>query len=87
MRYLNYAYGLTRVSLRDYFFASWIGMMPGTVMYVYFGSLAGEVAKLGSEGRTRTSGEWALYIVGLIATVAVTIFITRIARAALRKKV
>jgi len=31
---LNYAFGLTRVSLRDYFFASWIGMMPGTVMYV-----------------------------------------------------
>lgn len=84
---LNYAYGLTRVSLRDYFFASWIGMMPGTIMYVYLGSLAGEVAKLGSEGRTRTLTEWALYIVGLIATIVVTIFITRIARAALRKKV
>ena len=38
---LNYAFGLTQVSLRDYFFASWIGMMPGTVMYVYLGSLAG----------------------------------------------
>jgi uncharacterized membrane protein YdjX (TVP38/TMEM64 family) len=84
---LNYAYGLTRVSLRDYFFASWIGMMPGTVMYVYLGSLVGEVAKIGSEGRARTSAEWALYIVGLIATVAVTVYITRIARAALRKKV
>ena len=36
---LNYAFGLTQVSLRDYFFASWIGMMPGTVMYVYLGSL------------------------------------------------
>jgi len=84
---LNYAYGLTRVSLRDYFFASWIGMMPGTVMFVYIGSLAGEVAKLGTEGRTRTSAEWALYIVGLIATVAVTVIITRIARDALKKKV
>jgi uncharacterized membrane protein YdjX (TVP38/TMEM64 family) len=37
---LNYAFGLTRVSLRDYVLASWIGMMPGTVMYVYLGSLA-----------------------------------------------
>ncbi len=45
---LNYAFGLTYVSLRDYFFASWIGMMPGTVMYVYLGSLAGSVAALGS---------------------------------------
>jgi uncharacterized membrane protein YdjX (TVP38/TMEM64 family) len=84
---LNYAYGLTRVSLRDYFFASWLGMMPGTILYVYIGSLAGEVAGLGREGRTRTLAEWALYLVGLIATVAVTIYITRIAKAALRKKV
>jgi uncharacterized membrane protein YdjX (TVP38/TMEM64 family) len=84
---LNYAYGLTRVSLRDYFFASWIGMMPGTVMYVYIGSLAGEIAKIGSEAHRRTSAEWALYMVGLMATVAVTVYITRIARAALEKKV
>ena len=84
---LNYTYGLTRVSLRDYFFASWIGMMPATVMYVYIGSLAGEIARIGGEGRSRTPAEWALYIVGLIATAAVTVYITRIARAALGKKV
>ncbi|MGD0624166.1 MAG: TVP38/TMEM64 family protein [Thermodesulfobacteriota bacterium] len=84
---LNYAYGLTRVSLRDYFFASWIGMMPATVMYVYIGSLAGEIAKIGGERYSRNSAEWALYILGLIATAAVTVYITRIARAALRKKV
>jgi uncharacterized membrane protein YdjX (TVP38/TMEM64 family) len=84
---LNYAYGLTRVSLRDYFFASWVGMMPGTVMYVYIGSLAGEIAKIGGERYSRTSAEWALYILGLIATAAVTVYITRIARAALGKKV
>lgn len=84
---LNYAYGLTRVSLRDYFFASWVGMIPGTIMYVYIGSLAGEIARIGSEGHSRTSAEWTLYTVGLIATAAATILITRIARAAMRKKV
>ncbi len=83
---LNYAFGLTRVSLRHYFFASWIGMFPGTVMYVYIGSLAGDLARLGSDGRTRTPAEWALYIVGLIATVTVTVYVTRIARAALEKR-
>lgn len=31
---LKYAFGLTQVKLRDYVLASWIGMMPGTVMYV-----------------------------------------------------
>jgi uncharacterized membrane protein YdjX (TVP38/TMEM64 family) len=84
---LNYAFGLTKVSLRDYFFASWIGMFPGTVMYVYIGSLAGDLARLGSEGRGRTPAEWALYVVGLLATVAVTVYVTRTARAALEKKV
>lgn len=79
---LNYAFGLTRVSLRDYVLASWIGMMPGTVLYVYLGSLA----RAGVADRQRTSGEWALYGVGLLATVAVTVIITRIARSALAKR-
>jgi len=79
---LNYAFGLTRVSLRDFVLASWIGMMPGTVMYVYLGSLA----QAATTGRTRTTGEWVLYGVGLLATVGVTIFVTRIARQALARR-
>ena len=84
---LNYAFGITQVSLRDYFLASWIGMMPGTVMYVYIGSLAGDLAALGSDGRSRTPAEWALYLVGLLATVVVTVYVTRLARQALEKRV
>lgn len=85
---LNYAFGLTRVSFRDYLLASWIGMIPVTVMYVYLGSLAGSLAELGAKdgGRARSPAEWALYIVGLIATVAVTVVITRIARRALGRR-
>ena len=85
---LNYAFGLTHVSLRDYVLASWIGMIPGTVMYVYLGSLAGSLAELGAMegGRARTPAEWALYVVGLIATAAVTVVITRIARRALSRR-
>jgi uncharacterized membrane protein YdjX (TVP38/TMEM64 family) len=86
---LNYAFGLTRVSLRDYMLASWIGMIPGTVMYVYLGSLAGSLAELGVKegGRARTQAEWALYAVGLVATVAVTVVITRTARRALNRRI
>lgn len=80
---LNYAFGLTRVSLRDFVLASWIGMMPGTVMYVYLGSLAQAAAG----ERTRTPGEWALYSVGLLATIIVTVFVTRIAKQALAKRI
>ncbi|MEE8349978.1 MAG: TVP38/TMEM64 family protein [Acidobacteriota bacterium] len=84
---LNYAFGITKVTLKDYFLASWIGMLPATVMYVYVGSLAGDLATLGSEERSRTSGEWALYIIGLGATIILTLYITKIARNALKKKV
>jgi uncharacterized membrane protein YdjX (TVP38/TMEM64 family) len=83
---LNYAYGLTKVSVRDYVLASWIGMLPGTVMYVYIGSLAGSLAALGSGGRGRSPLEWVLYGVGLLATVAVTVFVTRLARRALSRR-
>ncbi len=84
---LNYAFGVTRVSLRDYFFASWVGMMPGTVMYVYIGSLAGDLAKIGAGRQSRTAAEWSLYVVGMLATIAVTLYVTRIARRALERKV
>lgn len=80
---LNYAFGITRVKLSHYVLASWIGMMPGTVMYVYLGSLAKAV----SGERTRTTGEWAFYGVGLVATLIVTVVITRIAKQSLAQRI
>ncbi|MBL7106523.1 MAG: TVP38/TMEM64 family protein, partial [Phycisphaerae bacterium] len=84
---LNYAFGLTKVKLKHYFLASWVGMIPGTVMYVYIGSLAGDLATLGTGQRTRSTGEWILYGIGLLATIAVTVFVTRIAKRALVARV
>jgi len=82
---LNYAYGLTRISLKHYFWASLVGMAPGCLMYVYIGSLAGSLAMLGEDTaeRQRTNAEWAMYVLGLVATIAVTVYITRMARRAL----
>lgn len=80
---LNYAYGVTGVSLKDYVLAS-IGMIPGTIMYVYIGSLAGSIATLGAGTQPTNPGvQWAIRIMGFIATVAVTVYVTRIARKAL----
>jgi uncharacterized membrane protein YdjX (TVP38/TMEM64 family) len=81
---LNYAFGATRVSLRDYVLASAIGMLPGTAMYVYLGSVAGELAA--GSARARTPIEWAFYGVGFLATVAVTVYLTRVARASLTRR-
>ncbi|WP_017295311.1 TVP38/TMEM64 family protein [Geminocystis herdmanii] len=79
--FLNYAFGVTKVSLKDYFFASWIGMLPGTIMYVYIGSIP-KTALEATTGNTDTL-RLILNIIGFIATVAVTIYITRIAKKAL----
>ncbi|MBD2087196.1 TVP38/TMEM64 family protein [Trichocoleus sp. ST-U3] len=86
---LNYSFGITQVSLKDYFLAS-IGMIPGTIMYVYIGSLAGSIATIGAVQPKNSETEiaqWVVRIVGFIATVAVTIYVTRIARKALEKSV
>ena len=85
---LNYMYGLTKVKLRDYFLASWIGMFPGTVMYVYLGSAAQNLASIAAgDVQGNSGGQRALLYLGLAATIAVTVFITRIARNALAEAV
>jgi uncharacterized membrane protein YdjX (TVP38/TMEM64 family) len=82
---LNYAFGLTRVRFRDYLLASWIGMLPGTFMYVYLGTTFGTIADLTSGRRDVTLSEKILYVVGLVATIVIAVLIGRIARNALRK--
>jgi uncharacterized membrane protein YdjX (TVP38/TMEM64 family) len=83
---LNYAYGLTSVSLRDYFFASWAGMIPGTILYVYIGSLSGDLARAAEGSAQRTPAGWAFTAVGFIATIAVAVYATRIGARVLREK-
>ncbi len=85
---LNYVYGVTDVSWRDYAYAS-IGMIPGTVMYVYIGSLAGSLATLGQSPAALDPqaqlGRSLLQGLGLVATIGVTLYVTRLARQALRR--
>ena len=82
---LNYAYGLTSVGFAEYAVASWVGMIPGTFLYVYIGAAAGEAARGGS--RARTPAEWALYAAGLAATALAAWLVGRSARRALAAKV
>lgn len=81
---LNYGLGLTRVRLRDYVLGS-VGMLPGTLLYVYSGKLAGEVAAAaGGAPVARGPGYWVVIGLGFLATLAVTVLVTRTARRALR---
>jgi uncharacterized membrane protein YdjX (TVP38/TMEM64 family) len=80
---LNYALGLTRVRFADYAIAS-VGMLPGTLLYVYSGKLAGDVAAVaGNPAVARGWGYYSLLALGLAATLAVTMVVTRSARRAL----
>ncbi len=84
---LNYAFGVTGVSLKDYALGS-IGMIPGTLLYVYIGSLAGDLARIGTAAQpTNSTLQWAIRLLGFAATVAVTLYVTRVARQALAEKV
>lgn len=82
---LNYALGLTRVRFVDALAAS-IGMLPGTLLYVYYGKLAGEVATLAGGATVERGAEYyAVLGLGLVATLLVTTIVTRTARRALRE--
>jgi uncharacterized membrane protein YdjX (TVP38/TMEM64 family) len=84
---LNYAYGITGVSLKDYVIGS-VGMIPGTIMYVYIGSLASSLATVGTEAQPADpTVQWAIRIIGFMATVGVTLYITKVARKALEAEV
>lgn len=84
---LNYALGLTRVRLADYALASF-AMLPGTFLYVYYGKVAGDVAAIAGGVEVPHGPEyWITLGVGLAATIAVTVIVTRIARKALAEAV
>jgi uncharacterized membrane protein YdjX (TVP38/TMEM64 family) len=83
----NYFYGLTSVKFWPYLLASWIGMIPGTFLYVYIGT-AGQAAVSAAAGGNAVEHGWQYWTfmsVGLVATVTATVWVTIIARDALQK--
>lgn len=93
---LNYGLGLTPVKLRDYVLASWLGMLPGTLLYVYLGHTIGDVGAIFAGGSKaapppdatffQLHGKQVMLAVGLAATIAVTAYVTKIARGALAEE-
>ena len=80
---LNYLLSLTRVSTGTFILASFVGMLPATAMYVYLGSLAPAAADLASAPQGGGTPGTLLYVVGLVATIAVAVVAGRAARRAL----
>lgn len=85
---LNYAYGLTGVKLWKYALASWVGMLPGTVAYVYIGSGLRSLTDVVSGGQK--PGGWtgqAMFWGGLAAAVVVMVVVARVASRAMKQAI
>lgn len=83
---LNYAFGVTDVPFGKYVLASWIGMLPGTLMYVYLGSGLQSLAAVAAGDVEQGGAQRAFFLFGLAITVVVTVWITRLARRALDRE-
>lgn len=80
---LNYALVLSGVRYRDYLIAT-VGMWPTIVVYVYYGKIVGDVAKLAAGVAPERGTEYyVLLVVGLIATIVATTMVTRAAKKAM----
>lgn len=80
---LNYAFGLTQIRFREFVWASWLGMLPGTALYVTLGASAQSLAAA-ARGGERSPAALVLLGVGVAATLGLTILVGRAARAQLR---
>ena len=67
------------------------GILPGTIMYVYLGTLVKGVAELGTDNMPATREaviiDWAIKIMILVTVVAISLYIAKIARKALKESV
>lgn len=82
---LNYAYGVSSVSLSRYVPATALGMLPAVALFVYLGSVASDVdALLASNAAGGATGK-IVVLVGVVAMILATWVIHRTATAELRK--
>lgn len=83
---MNFLFGLTPIPFWHFFFATWIGIIPLCLMFVYLGSLLSDIAALGTQPIAVGNTKWIVSGIGVITTIIVSIIITRIARKALASK-
>jgi uncharacterized membrane protein YdjX (TVP38/TMEM64 family) len=78
----NYFFGLTKIDFWHYVVATFVGIIHGTLVYLYIGAIGGALVR--GEGQWGTP-QWALFGVGLAATIVVAVLIARKARQKLKE--
>ena len=74
----NYLYGLTSLCFWPCVLTSWVTMLPGTLLYVMLGQAGRAGLEVAGGQRLRSPAEWALLASGLLATLGLTLFLTRL---------
>lgn len=83
---LNYMLGLSGVSVKNFLIASWLGMLPGTVAYVYLGSVSRDLAAIFSgDLETGITGK-ILMVVGIVSSLLIVWFSAKMASKALNQE-
>jgi uncharacterized membrane protein YdjX (TVP38/TMEM64 family) len=78
----NYFFGITDIEFWHYVAATFVGIMPGTALYVYLGAIGGAAGSGDARGGLL---KWTFFAIGLVATIVVTVLITRKAKARLEE--
>lgn len=83
----NYLYGLTAIPFLPYLITSFLGAIPGLILFSHLGS-AGKAGleALASGNLNKGGGELVLLGLSLVATIALVALLPRLARRALQKR-
>lgn len=83
---LNYFFGLTRVGFWTHLLASWAGMLPGIVLYVYLGFAGRAIAGRAAGPGVGSGWDVIFWGMALIATSTLALTLATIARKALSRE-
>lgn len=83
---MNFIFGLTRIPLVQFIIVTWISILPLTALFVYVGTLIGDLTQLGTRPVASGQLKWFITAIGLVSTVIVTFMVTRMAKRSLAAK-
>ena len=78
----NYFFGITQIKFWHYVLATFVGIIPGVILYLYLGAIGGALTGGGGEWGT---AQWVFFGIGLAATIVVAFLVTKKAKEKLKE--
>ena len=83
---MNFVFGLTRIPFWQFVVTTWFSILPVSSLFVYLGTLLGDIAALGTQPIAAGKTKWIVSSIGIVTTIIVSLLISRIARKALSSR-